>query len=123
MKISEVAEQIGVTTVTLRYYERVGLVPPIERKNNVRVYKQADLNWIEFIKCMRDAGLSVDSLIKYTSLYQLGNETIEERKDILVAERESLEKKYLEMGNTLQRLNQKIEDYDNGKFFQAEDCS
>lgn len=80
MKISEVAEQIGVTTVTLRYYERVGLVPPIERKNNVRVYKQADLNWIEFIKCMRDAGLSVDSLIKYTSLYQLGNETIEERK-------------------------------------------
>ncbi|AYW48301.1 MerR family transcriptional regulator [Tetragenococcus osmophilus] len=123
MKISEVAEQIGVTTVTLRYYERVGLVPPIERKNNVRVYKQADLNWIEFIKCMRDAGLSVDSLSKYTSLYQLGNETIEDRKDILVAERESLEKKYLEMGNTLQRLNQKIEDYDNGKFFQPENCS
>lgn len=123
MKISEVAEHIGVTTVTLRYYERVGLIPPIERKNNVRVYKQADLNWIEFIKCMRDAGLSVDSLIKYTSLYQLGNETIAERKDILVAERESLEKKYLEMGNTLKRLNQKIEDYDNGKFFQSEDCS
>jgi len=123
MKISEVAEQIGVTTVTLRYYERVGLIPPIERKNNVRTYSQTDLNWIEFIKCMRDAGLSVDSLSKYTSLYQLGNETIEDRKDILVAERESLEKKYLEMGNTLQRLNQKIEDYDNGKFFQPENCS
>lgn len=71
---------------------------------------------------MRDAGLSVDSLSKYTSLYQLGNETIEERKDILVAERDSLEKKYLEMGNTLKRLDQKIEDYDNGKFFQSEGC-
>ena len=63
MNISEAAEKSGLTAVTLRYYERIGLIPPVTRGNGgVRLYKESDLGWIDFIKCMRNAGLSIESL-------------------------------------------------------------
>lgn len=121
MNISEAARLNDVTPVTLRYYERVGLIPPVTRKNGgVRDYQKEDLEWIEFIKCMRSSGLSVDSLIEYTKLYQLGDETIEARKRILQVEREKLAAKYEEIGATIDRLDGKIEDYENGKFLASE---
>lgn len=64
MNISEAAEKSGLTAVTLRYYERIGLIPPVTRGNGgVRLYKESDLGWIDFIKCMRNAGLSIESLM------------------------------------------------------------
>lgn len=63
MNISEAAEKSGLTAVTLRYYERIGLIPPVTRGNGgVRLYKESDLGWIDFIKCIRNAGLSIESL-------------------------------------------------------------
>lgn len=113
MNISKVAEMSELTPVTLRYYEKVGLIPPINRKSGgVRDYSEEDLGWIEFIKCMRNAGLSIDSLINYTNLYQIGNGTEEERKEILKKEREQLMERYQEMGETLERLNYKIANYE-----------
>lgn len=121
MNISEAAKLMDVTAVTLRYYERVGLIPPVTRKNGgVRDFQQEDLNWIEFIKCMRSSGLSVESLTEYTTLYQQGDATLERRKQILQEERDSLAAKYEEIGATLKRLDGKIADYDSGKFQQAE---
>lgn len=121
MNISEAAKLMDVTSVTLRYYEREGLIPPVTRKNGgVRDFQQEDLNWIEFIKCMRSAGLSVESLIEYVTLYQEGNTTLNARKQILQDERDILVAKYEEMGATIKRLNNKIEDYENGKFVRAE---
>lgn len=121
MNISEAAKLMNVTPVTIRYYERVGLIPPIHRKNGyVREFHQDDLNWIKFIKCMRSAGLSVETLIKYTTLYQQGDSTIEERKNLLKKERKNLFAKYEEIGETLKRLDGKIKDYENGKFQQNE---
>lgn len=121
MNISEAAKYFGLTAVTLRYYERVGIIPPVKRtKGGIRNYQQIDLDWIEFIKCMRDSGLSVDSLMRYTELYQLGNDTISERKQLLIEERNILLQKYNEMGTTLNRLNQKIQDYEDGKFVTPE---
>ena len=121
MNISEAAKLMDVTAVTLRYYERVGLIPPVARKNGgVRDFQQEDLNWIEFIRCMRNAGLSVESLIEYTTLYQQGDSTLDERKRLLQEERNQLVKKYQEIGTTIKRLDSKIEDYENGKFQEAE---
>lgn len=121
MNISEAAKLMNVTPVTIRYYERVGLIPPIHRKNGyVREFHQDDLNWIKFIKCMRSAGLSVETLIKYTTLYQQGDSTIEERKNLLKKERKNLFAKYEEICETLKRLDGKIKDYENGKFQQNE---
>ncbi|MGM0213089.1 MerR family transcriptional regulator [Enterococcus sp. AZ109] len=122
MNISEAARIMGVTPVTLRYYERVGLIPPVTRKNGgVRDFQREDLNWIEFIKCMRSSGLSVESLIEYTSLYQQGDATLGERKRLLEEERKQLAAKYEEIGATLKRLDSKIEDYENGTLQEAED--
>lgn len=117
MNISEAANQAGVTAVTLRYYEKQGLIPPVSRKNGgVRDYKEEDMNWIDFMVCMRHSGLPVESLVQYRKLYEEGNETIDERKELLIEERQKLIDKYEEIGKTINRLEEKIKAYDEGKF-------
>jgi MerR family transcriptional regulator, aldehyde-responsive regulator len=84
MKISEVSKQTGLTPDTLRYYEKIGLIPSIGRRNGgIRDYQDIDLKRVEFIKCMRSAGLPIDVLIKYIGLVQQGDQTIGARKAIL----------------------------------------
>lgn len=113
MQISEVSERFDLTKDTLRYYERVGLIPEIRRNSSGnRDYREEDCNWIEFIKCMRDAGLSIDTLIEYLELYQEGDSTIRERKEILTEERDKLAEKISKMQQTLDRLNYKIDVYE-----------
>ncbi|MEK4510908.1 MerR family transcriptional regulator [Paenibacillus sp. FSL K6-2524] len=120
MNITQVANQFGLAASTLRYYERVGLIPPVNRKESgVRDYDQDDINWIDFIKCMRDAGLTIEALIEYTTLFIEGNHTIEARKKILVDEREKQIQKRIQIDKTIQRLAGKIEDYD-GKLLERE---
>ena len=63
MTISEVSEKYGIPVDTLRYYEKEGLIPPVHRKESgVRDYTDGDCGWVEFIKCMRSAGLSIETL-------------------------------------------------------------
>lgn len=91
MKIAEVSERYGISSDTLRYYERVGLIPPVNRNDSgIRDYCEIDLKRVEFIKCMRSAGLPVEVLIEYVRLYQQGDRTIEARKEILKVQRERL---------------------------------
>ena len=83
MNISEAVKITGLTAATLRYYESEGLIPPVNRKNGgVRDYQKDDLGWIDFIKCMRSAGMSVESLIEYTTLFRNGTESDEARNNI-----------------------------------------
>ena len=113
MKISEVSEQYDITADTLRYYERVGLIPPVHRSNGgIRDYNELDLRRVDFIKCMRDAGLPIEVLIKYMELVQQGDETTEARKEILVEQRDLLAARIEEMQKTLDRLNYKIDVYE-----------
>ena len=113
MTISEVAKIVSLTPVTLRYYERVGLLPQIKRTSNgVRDYSEEDIQWIDFIKCMRSAGLSVESLIEYNDLYQQGERTKEARKQLLIEERENLRQRFEELKETLSRLDGKIQRYE-----------
>ena len=109
MQISEVSERFDLTKDTLRYYEKVGLIPEIRRNSSGnRDYEEQDCKWIGFIKCMRDAGLSIDTLIEYLELYQEGDSTIRERKELLTEERDKLAEKISKMQQTLDRLNYKI---------------
>ena len=113
MTISEVAKIVSLTPVTLRYYERVGLLPQIKRTSNgVRDYSEEDIQWIDFIKCMRSAGLSVESLIEYNDLYQQGERTKEARKQLLIEERENLRQRFEELKESLSRLDGKIQRYE-----------
>ncbi|MGE5379135.1 MAG: MerR family transcriptional regulator [Bacteroidota bacterium] len=113
MKIAEVSEQYGLSTDTLRYYERVGLIPTVNRNGSgIRDYNELDLRRVEFIKCMRSAGLPVEVLIDYVALVQEGDKTIDARKEILVEQRKLLVERMNEMQKTLDILNHKIEVYE-----------
>jgi DNA-binding transcriptional MerR regulator len=113
MKIAEVSEQYGISADTLRYYERVGLIPPVHRnEGGIRDYDELDLRRVDFIKCMRGAGLPVEVLIEYMGLVQQGDKTIEARKEILIEQRNLLAAKMEEMQSTLDRLNYKIDVYE-----------
>lgn len=113
MTIAEVSKQYNISADTLRYYERIGLIPPVNRnKNGIRDYTDEDCKWVDFIKCMRSAGLPIEVLIEYVTLFRQGNSTIEARKEILIEQRGILEEKINFMTATLERLNHKIDNYD-----------
>ena len=113
MKIAEVSEKFELSVDTLRYYERVGLIPPVNRQDNgIRDYGELDLRRVEFIKCMRSAGLPVEVLIDYVELVQQGDRTIEARREILKEQRERLAARMNEMQKTLDILDHKIEVYE-----------
>ncbi|WP_066875000.1 MerR family transcriptional regulator [Clostridium mediterraneense] len=112
MTITEVSKKYGLSADTLRYYERVGLIPKVNRnKSGIRDYTERDCGWVEFIKCMRSAGLPIEALIEYVTLYQQGDETIEARREILIEQRRQLMEKFNEMKSTLEHLDMKIEKY------------
>ncbi len=91
MTIAQVSQKYGVSADTLRYYERIGLLPPVGRtKSGIRDYTEEDCNWVNFIKCMRSAGLPVETLIEYVGLFGQGDETIPARKELLMEQRRQL---------------------------------
>ena len=103
MTIKEVSEKYDVSPDTIRYYERIGLIPHVPRKENgIRDFDEASCGWVEFIKCMRGAGVQVEALIEYVSLFfQKGTEAA--RKDILVEQRARLQEQ-LETLQSLQNI-------------------
>jgi len=114
MTISEVSNISGLTQDTLRYYEKLGLVPPVKRKpSGIRDYDDEDCRWIEFIKCMRGAGLPIDVLTRYVALFQEGEHTKQERLMILLEQRRDLIEKQKVIEETLKRLDRKIERYED----------
>lgn len=117
MNIAKVSKQYGLTADTLRYYERIGLLPAVARnKSGNRDYSEVDCERIEFIKCMREAGLSIEVLTKYMHLFLEGDSTLKEREELLIAERDRLQARLEHMQSTLERLNYKITAYQNGEF-------
>ena len=114
MKISEVSEQSGLTVDTLRYYEKIGLLPPVNRTDSgIRDYSELDVKRIDFIKCMRTAGLPIEVLTEYFALVEQGDETIGARKEILQEQRAQLVTRMAELQKTLDLLNHKIQVYEN----------
>lgn len=113
MRISEVSEKFDLTPDTLRYYERIGLIPDVKRNGSGnRDYTDQDCKWVEFVKCMRDAGLSIEVLVEYLDLFQQGDSSIEDRKKLLIEQRDLLDKRLEEIQKTVDRLNHKIEIYE-----------
>lgn len=114
MDIKQVSKEMEITTDELRYYERIGLIPPINRtKEGMRKYTEEDLKWVEFTKGMCSAGLSIESLIDYIRLYTEGEHTVEARRDLLIEESEQLEERIKEMVTSLSKLQDKIKNYNS----------
>lgn len=113
MNIAEVAKKYGVTPDTIRYYEKAGLIPAAPRRaSGIRNFDEKTCNWLEFIVCMRSAGLTIETLTEYVRLYKKGKTTVSERKNLLVNQREELRRKKEEIEATLNRLDYKISLYE-----------
>lgn len=113
MNIKEASEKSGVSADTIRYYERIGLIPPVHRnENGVRKFGAEDLRWIQFSRQMRRAGLSIEALIDYLALFREGEHTLEVRVELLKEQRVDLKNRINIMQEALDRLDFKINNYD-----------
>lgn len=114
MTISEVSRKYGLSQDTLRYYERVGAIPPVSRNAaGLREYTEADCGWVELVKCMRGAGLPMEALVEYVRLAQQGEGTVAQRRQILIDQRRRLEAQMDVIRDTMSRLDNKIAHYDD----------
>ena len=105
----------------MRYYERIGLIPPVRRNaSGLRDYDQEACRWVEFIKCMRSAGLPIEVLIEYVQLFRQGDATVDARLELLTEQRRLLQERICAMQNTLARLDYKIQLYESGQMKQCE---
>lgn len=113
MTVKEVSEKYNITQDTLRYYERVGMIPEVTRTSGgIRSYQQKDLDWVELAICMRSAGLPVEVMIQYVQLCKEGESTIPARLELLQKQREVLHIQREQLDTTLDRLNYKIKKYE-----------
>lgn len=112
MTIKEVSKKYDISEDTLRYYERIGLLPKVPRtKSGIRNFDDNSCKWIEFIKCMRSAGMRIEALIEYMNLFKEGQKTVTARKNLLLEQREILEAKRKDITTTIERLDYKISLY------------
>lgn len=113
MTISEVSKKYKLSVDTLRYYERIGLIPKVARNSSGnRYFTEEDCEWVNFIKCMRGAGISIESLIDYVKMFQEGDFTVKARKQLLTEQYEILSEKISEMQSVQEKLKFKIDNYE-----------
>ena len=114
MQIAEVCRKYNITADTIRYYEKIGLLPKIPRtKNGIRDFDEEYCKWIEFIKCMRNAGMEIEILLEYVNLFKKGKSTVQERRNLLEEQRKKLIEKQNNINATIKRLDYKLELYDD----------
>lgn len=113
MTIKEVCAQYDITPDTIRYYERVGVIPAVNRtKGGIRDFSEEDIKWVKNAICMRNAGLPVEMLIEYVRLFQEGDGTFQARRDLLVEARAEIQKQLDETQETMNLINYKISRYE-----------
>lgn len=113
MTIKEVSEKYDISDDTLRYYEKIGMIPPVTRTaGGIRNYTETDLSWIELVLCMRNAGLPIEAIIEYVRLYRMGDSTFAARLSLLRKQRTALIAQKERIDEMLSRLNYKIARYE-----------
>ena len=110
--IKDVSEKYQISQDTLRYYERIGVIPKVTRTSGgIRNYQEDDLGWVELAICMRSAGLPVEVMIEYVRLYMQGDSTIPARLQLLLDQKVALEAQMADMQRMLDKLEYKISRY------------
>ena len=114
--IQEAAEKMGVSAHTLRYYEKIGLLPSIQRgENGRRHYTEEDLGWVHWLKLLRESGMSIRAMKHYVEITRAGDHTIDERCAMLEEHRSHLRAQIEKLQGYLERLEQKVEFYQGYK--------
>ncbi len=113
MTIKQVCQRYGLTQDTLRYYEKIGVIPPVHRSSSgIRDYDEHDLGWVENAVCLRNAGVPVESIAEYVKLYQAGDETFAARRDLLSHVLADLTEQRSQLDAAIQKLTYKVSRYE-----------
>ena len=113
MTIAEASKKLNLSAYTLRYYEKIGLIPEVSRtKSGIRNYTEKDLEHLKSVICFRNAGVSIETLIEYMKLYKKGNSTMEARKQLLISQKEAIKKRLEDIQNTYETLSLKIDNHE-----------
>ena len=114
MTIKEVSEKYHISQDTLRYYERMQMIPKVHRTSGgIRDYQAEDLRWVELAICMRSAGLPIEVMIEYLRLFQEGDSTIPARLELLNEQMDALRAQKAQLEATMERLAYKISHYED----------
>ena len=112
MNIKKVSEVTEISADTIRYYERIGLIPRVTRnQSGIRDFTEREIGLLEFVRCFRKAGVSVEALIDYVALLEEGEGTEEARLAILKEQAEKLDARLAELQAARERLAYKIDNY------------
>ncbi|WPC20525.1 MerR family transcriptional regulator [Pediococcus inopinatus] len=110
MKIDGVAKKYNLSTATLRYYERNGLLGPIKRVNGIRYFEESDLQRIEFILCVKECGMTLGQIRHFIEMFQKGDQTLTERLTVLENQLAQSKQKMQQLRQSMQHLEGKIDD-------------
>ncbi|GEO69251.1 MerR family transcriptional regulator [Levilactobacillus acidifarinae] len=114
MKISAVSQKFNISIQTLRYYERLQVIPPVPRDaNGFRDYRPSDLAWIHYVQALRRSGVSITSIQAYVRLVPQGTVTRAARKAILLQQRQKLLDQRALIDDALAHMDHKLSVYDD----------
>jgi len=112
--IGKAAEMTGLSTFTLRYYEKEGLLPFVERTpSGTRCFKDSDFEWLAMIQCLKNTGMSIKDIREFVGWCMEGDETLEKRLAMFLARKKEVEDKMVEFQHYLDKLDFKIAYYEN----------
>jgi DNA-binding transcriptional MerR regulator len=113
MRISEVASRTGLSIDTIRYYETMGLLPPIKRgTDGKRLFSAENAEWLILLSSLRDTGMPMETMRYFARLYQRGDQTLPERKQVLIEHSKHLEKRRKALDRCAEILAYKLKRYD-----------
>lgn len=103
--IGKMAELLGVAPSTLRYYDKEGLLPFVERSNGgIRIFKESDYEWLKIIECLKKTGMMLKDIRKFVLLAMQGDDTIDERLSLVIEQQSAVEKQIKTLLETLETL-------------------
>lgn len=103
--ISEVAEMMGLSPSTLRYYDKEGLLPNVKRVNGIRVFEDEDFEWLKLLNCLKNTGMPIKKIKEYVELQKLGEESLEERYKLIKDQREYVKNQIEQLEYYMQELD------------------
>lgn len=114
--VGEMAKLLGVTASTLRYYDKEGLLPFVERSSGgIRMFQESDIEWLQVIGCMKKAGMSIKDIRKYIEMALQGDDTIDLRLSLFQHQRKVLQKQMEELQHTMEMVDYKCWYYETAQ--------